>query len=331
MKTEFTQTVAAKFTTPTHNRGFAKTQWLSFSWFKMSVKVTIGLCIKHSGKRVETALDSITRQDYPHAAIKLVIVDEDEQNGIPEILSKFAKETDIETSIILVRNKGLGASRQIAVDNADGNYIVWVDDDFVLKTDFVSKHVDFMEKHPAFAAALAKETPIKTSFLSIFEYYLVYLGNLHPESTPLGGFEIFRLNAVKQVGGFDPEIRGASEDQDLVIRLKNAGWAVSANPSAKYYRKFRPETWKAVWRKNFWYGYGRHFVYHKHKGETVRWELFFPLGFWTGLRSALTLYKVLPEKKVFLLAPFCMFINAAGFVGFFWADLEGYGHRQKTR
>ncbi|XES77693.1 MAG: glycosyltransferase family 2 protein [Candidatus Bathyarchaeia archaeon] len=296
----------------------------------MGVKVTIGLCIKHSGTRVETALQSISQQNYSHQDLSLVIVDEDEPNGIPENINRFAKETDIKTAIIQVQNRGLGASRQIAIENAEGNYIVWVDDDFVLKEDFVSKHVEFMEQNPKIAAAIAKETPIKTTFLSLFEYYLVYLGNLHPEVTPLGGFEIFRLKAVKQVGGFDPEIKGASEDQDLVIRLKKAGWTVSANPSAKYYRKFRPETWKAVWCKNLWYGYGRHFVYHKHKDQTARWELFFPLGFWTGLKSALALYKVLPEKTVFLLAPFCFFMNAAGFVGFFRADLEGYGHKQKT-
>ena len=296
----------------------------------MDFKVTVGLCIKHSGKRVLTALDSISRQNYPHKAMKIVIVDEDEPNGVPPTLKNFFKKTDIKTSIVLVKNKGLGASRQIAIDNAEGDYIVWVDDDFVLKDDFVTKHVEFMEKNPLLAAATANETPIRTTFLSLFEVYLITLSKMNTETVPLGGFEIFRLKAINQIGGFDLKIRGASEDQDISIRLKNAGWKLAVNNAAEYYRRYRPATWKALWSKNFWYGYGRHFLYHKHKNQASRWELFFPVAFWTGFKQSLKLYKINHEKKVFLLAPFYFFMNAAGFVGFFCADLDGYGHGIKS-
>jgi glycosyltransferase involved in cell wall biosynthesis len=111
-------------------------------------KVTMGLCLKNSGKTVQTALDSVSRQDYPHDAMKVVIVDEDENGDALPFLTDFTKKTDIKTSLFIVHNKGLGASRQMVIDNAEGDYVVWVDDDFVLNPDFVRKHVEFMEKQP---------------------------------------------------------------------------------------------------------------------------------------------------------------------------------------
>ncbi len=86
----------------------------------------------------------------------------------------------------------------------------------------------------------------------------------------------FRLNAINQVGGFDTGIKGAGEDHDISIRLKNIGWKFAVNDEAKYHRKYRPDTFGAVWRKNFWYGSGRHFLYHKYKNNIVyRSTLFF--------------------------------------------------------
>jgi GT2 family glycosyltransferase len=40
----------------------------------------------------------------------------------------------------------------------------------------------------------------------------------------VGGFEIFRLTAINQVGGFDVKIKGAAEDGDIAMRIRNAGW-----------------------------------------------------------------------------------------------------------
>jgi hypothetical protein len=40
----------------------------------MSIKVTVGICYKDSGKIVETALGSVAKQDFPHKLMKLVIV-----------------------------------------------------------------------------------------------------------------------------------------------------------------------------------------------------------------------------------------------------------------
>jgi glycosyltransferase involved in cell wall biosynthesis len=294
---------------------------------KASTKVTVGLCLKNSGEIVQTALDSILKQDYPHEALKLVIVAEDESESELSFLTTFARNTDIETKVFSVHDRGLGASRQIVVDNAVGDYIVWVDDDFVLKNDFVSQHVEFMERDFQVGAARANETPVNTpTSFYLFEAYLRILAKFNSAVEPMNAFEIFRLKAIKHVGGYDVNIKGAAEDCDISIRLRNKGWRLSRNNSSEYYRKYPPTTWKALWRKQFWYGYGNHFLYHKYKSLALRLELFFPSAFLIGFRDSLKIYKINHEKKVFFLGLYYFFKNFANFMGFFYADLKGYGH-----
>jgi glycosyltransferase involved in cell wall biosynthesis len=291
----------------------------------MAAEVTIGLCIKNSGATVETALDSILKQDYSHKALKVIIVDENEEGAALPYIESFKKETDIKTTVFFVENKGLGASRQIVIDNSEGDYVVWVDDDFVLRKDFITKHVEFMNENPQLAAAAAVETPILTNFLSSFEAYFVSQNTI-TKNVPLGGLEIFRLEAVNQIGGYDVSIKGAAEDQDISLRLINSGWKLAINDGAEYYRKCRPATWKATWSKNFWYGYGKHLLYHKHKSSVSIMEIFLPAAFWTGLRISLKLYRFNREKKVFLLPTFYSYMRLAWGVGFFYSNVKKYGH-----
>jgi glycosyltransferase involved in cell wall biosynthesis len=293
----------------------------------MVSKVTIGLCIKNSGKSVETALESIERQDFPHKNLTLIIVDEDEKNDhILTLLNEYANKVDITTKIYSVNNIGLGASRQLVVDSAEGEFLVWVDDDFVLNDNFISKHVEFMERNPKIAAGLAHELVKKPGVLSVvlFVNYTKILNELNEAGSPMGGFEIFRLRALRQIGGFDTRIKGAAEDRDVSIRLKTLGWILSKNDSANYYRKYLPRTWKSLWRKSFWYGYGLHFLFHKYSTERYRIELFFPATLWLGFKNSLKVYKAVNEKRVFLLPIYYFYINAGAFFGFFRADLDKY-------
>jgi cellulose synthase/poly-beta-1,6-N-acetylglucosamine synthase-like glycosyltransferase len=293
----------------------------------MKVKVTVGLCLKSSGKIVQTALDSISKQDFPHEALKLVIVDENETGIGLSLLSDFARDSDIKTETFLVLNKGLGGSRQIVVNNSEGDYVVWVDDDFVLRKDFIRKHVEFMDNNPSSGAALANEILAKRARKTMIDHLGAYheiLGKSRSFSEPMGGFEIFRLKAINQVGGYDTRINGAGEDRDISIRIKNAGWALSMNDSAEYYRKSPPNTWFSFWHKRFWYGYGVHFLFRKYR-KKIRLELFLPLALLLGVRDSLKLYKIIRKKEVLFLVPYYFLGNIASFLGFFRADLDGYG------
>jgi len=290
----------------------------------MSVKVTIGLCVKNSEKIVETALNSMLRQDYPSENLKIVVIDDGSEDGTLNVVNAYISKMNMQIQLLSSRGKGLGASRQMVVDNAEGDYVVWIDDDFVLEKDFIRRYVEFMEKNPDVGVATSYQILRKDKLIYRLDSYLKMLTRINKTLTPTAGL-ILRAEAVRQVGGFDVKIKGASEDQDIARRIKDVGWRLAFINLENYYQKDSPATWKALWQKHFWYGYGRHFILHKHRNR-LEWELFFPSALWIGFRNSLRLYPLVHEKQVFLLAPFCFYMAAAGFFGFFRSHLDGYGH-----
>jgi len=297
----------------------------------MKTKVTIGLCVKNAAKIVKTAFDSISVQDYPHEFLKLVIVDDGSSDNTLSLAMKFAQETDIKTFVTSSKGKGLGATRQIAVDNAEGDYIVWVDDDLVLSKDFIRNQVEFMEKNLNVGAAKGINIQVvpPATIISIAEY-----GSIPPRRLPRSqnqkmfgtGGAIFRLKVLKSVGGFDIRIKGAGEDLDISTRVRKSGWALSYNYSARLYGKYPPATLKALWKRHFWYGYGNHFFFHRYKDQRLLMDYFPPFALWIGLMTSYMIYRVTNTKKVFVFAILHSFSMTAQYIGFIRAHLDGYGH-----
>jgi glycosyltransferase involved in cell wall biosynthesis len=288
--------------------------------------ITLGLCVRSCRENVQTALESISIQDYPHELMKLVVVCEETTQEALTKLSDYVKEIDVKAIVLSSGGKGLGASRQIVVDNAEGKYILWVDDDFVLQYDFVKKHVEFMEKNSRVGAALAHQIANRNTFVAKMEGYLELISTVNQRENPTGGFEIFRLQSMNQAGGYDRKIRGAGEDGDIASRIKSLGWQLTRNDEAIYRRRSPPMHLRNLWRKHFWYGYGNHFLFHKYSGRKVSGELFFPFSILIGLRDSIKIYKINRERMVFLLSPYYFFRSSARFFGFLFADLDHYGH-----
>ena len=293
----------------------------------MNTKVTIGLCVKNGAKLVKIAFDSISIQDYPHKLMKLVIVDNDSSDNTLSLAMEFAKKTDIKT-LVTSSKGGLGATRQIAVDNAEGDYIVWVDDDLVLSKDFVKNQVKFMEENPNLGAAKGVRIHVSnpTTIFSIDTYSSLLASRIqNPKIIGTGG-AIFRLKALKSVGGFDVRIKGAGEDIDVSRRIRESGWTLAFNHSAKDYKKDPPATLKALWKKNRWYGYSRHFLFHKYKEQQSLINYFPPYALLSGVKMSCSIYRFTSIKKVFLFTFTYSFSMTANYIGFIRAHLDGYGH-----
>ena len=286
-------------------------------------KITIGICLRTVSKTVSTAIQSISFQNYPHNLMNLVIVCEENSKETLDWLRSSVENIDVKTTILSSGGKGLGFSRQMVVENAEGAYLVWVDDDFILQEDFVSKHVEFMERNPNVGAAKAKEIPNNKTLVTRLGLYLPLIDKLNSKAPLTGGYEIFRLYALNQVGGYDKKIKGAGEDLDVSLRIKNLGWQLLRNDNSIFSRWDSPATWKALWFKCYWYGYGNRFLRKKYRAKQIHWE-FFPLaGFFIGLRNSRIVYKAERNKDVFFLAPYDFFRSVAMLNGFLNAKKDG--------
>lgn len=298
--------------------------------FKTNKKLTIGLCVKNSANVVKTAFDCISIQDYPHELLKLVIVDNGSTDKTLSLAKKFAKETDINTFVILNKGKGLGASRQIAVNNAEGDYILFEDDDLVLSKDFVRNQLAFMENNPNVGAAegIYLQVQQKNS-LGRFVGARYIRDSRYPKTIGTGG-AIFRLKALESVGGFDSRM-GAQEDVDISRRLTKAGWLLAANNSAGLYAKHPLTSLTALWRKNRWYGYGNHYQFHKYNDHSLIMIYFPPLVLWGAIKISYLTYRVTKRKGDFVFSIFYSLSLLAHHIGFIQAHLDGHGHSIATK
>jgi cellulose synthase/poly-beta-1,6-N-acetylglucosamine synthase-like glycosyltransferase len=295
-----------------------------------SIAVTIGFCVKDVEQTIRTAISSIVTQDFPHEFTELIIVEGFSKDQTFSILKNDLSEANIQCKI-LRDNKGLGAARQIVVDSARGEYIVWVDGDMKLPRDYVRKQVEFMDKNRSVAIAGGKYgLNLGQGAVADLENVVYAVDSAYGEKGAskfgrLPGTEgsIFRVKAIRQVGGFDINIRGAAEDTDLAYRLMAEGWKVSVTNEV-FVESTRPSLF-SLWHQYFWYGYGGHFIFKKDPDMLTLWKMTPPAGFIAGLLRCSGAYRLTGRKMVFLLPAHYTFKRIAWLFGFLNAHFKQYG------
>jgi glycosyltransferase involved in cell wall biosynthesis len=280
--------------------------------------VTIGVCVRNCASTIHEAIKSIITQDYPHEFMEVIVVDGYSNDKTVQIVKKTLYSSDIKTRIIF-DNNGLGFARQIIVDNAVGDYVVWVDGDMILPKDFVRKQVQFMEQHPKVGIAkgrygIFKETSL-VAILENIEFIMAFRQEREVTSEPLGASGcIYRVKAIKQVGGFDKNIKGAGEDEDAEYRVKAAGWTLYLSSACFYER--RRKTWQALLRQYYWHGKGAYYLLKK-KTKYINVYKMFPLALlFAKFIQSVSAYKFTHQKVVFLLPVHYIFKRIAWFFGF---------------
>lgn len=286
---------------------------------EQNAKVTIGLCVKNSEETVAKAVGSITNQQYPKELIQLIVVDGCSEDKTIPILTHMISRTPLQAEFYTDNGKGLGFARQISVDNARGKYILFIGADVELLDDFIQKQVDFLQQNANVGISagrhMYKEGGLISAVWSLHNYVSKF------------GYDalVCRLEAVKQAGGFDKDIKGASEDKDLIMRVKAKGWGISINDNARFYHACR-ENLTDFWREQAWFGYGNHYLNHKYPNTMPIWRNVPAGSLIDGLRFALQAYKSTRKKISFLIPSQMVFGNLAWWSGFVKSHFDGYGH-----
>ena len=185
-----------------------------------------------------------------------------------------------------------------------------------------------MEKNLKVGAARCINITIdpQDKIFNVANYDSLLFADSHNLNSIGAGGSIFRLKVLKGAGGFDTRIKGAGEDVDVSRRIRESGLTLEVNSSAKLYKKDDPMTLKAIWKKNFWYGYGNHFLLHKYTNQQVLLGYFPPMVLWVGIKFSYLIYRLTNRKKAFVFTIFHSFAMLSNYIGFMRAHLDGYGH-----
>jgi glycosyltransferase involved in cell wall biosynthesis len=297
----------------------------------MKPEVTIGVCVRNCEDYIREAVDSILNQDFPHELMEVIVVDGCSKDKTVSIVEGTLCKSDVKTRIFF-ENKGLGFARQIVVNNAEGDYILWVDGDMVLSKDYLRKLSDFMDKKSNVGIVKGKQAlqPGK-NLLATLEAYSRAAGRMVNYQSRKGRLKalgtagaLCRTRALKDAGGFDTSLRGYNEDWDMEIRVRSKGWLL-CTIDAFYLDYERGElTWNVLWSKYWLRGYYTHYFLHKNKGMLKHYRTIPIAAFFAGLLHAFTLYKKTRQKEVFLLPFQSMLKMTAWYIGFIKSHVNSY-------
>jgi len=303
---------------------------------KDPAKITIGLCMKNSEKTIKNCMESIINQDYPKELAELILVDGGSKDRTIEIAKEMISKVGISSRLFFDNGKGLGFARQMVLDSTDRKYVVWVDSDVAISKDFVTNQVTFMAESPDVAVATGKsvfQANIAYTLPALLQGLSKYVGSVEFKQTknyrglPPNDASIYRVEAARQVGGFDKKIKGASEDEDLFLRMREKGWSLRVNTKAEFYAVPK-DTWQSLWTEVSWFGYGTHYLNHKREDSRALVRKIPIISFIGGLKVGLKAYR-LTLRKESLLMPFSyVFASVAWWFGYIRAHEEGYGHEE---
>ncbi|MEM2174658.1 MAG: glycosyltransferase [Candidatus Micrarchaeia archaeon] len=292
-------------------------------------QVTLGICTKNNEKTILKTLESILRSNYPVEKMELIIVDGISQDNTVNIVKRILATSSISWKLLSDNGRGLAYARQLVVENANGKYIIWVDGDHILPPSFIKNHIIFMELNPTVGAAEGITKHKGKNLVSILEGYTWYLYSLkrvnkNLESVGSAG-TIYRVEAIREVGGYDINIKGAGEDGDISRRIRKKGWKLFMNKNAIYYHQTRT-TWKSLWKEYYWWGYGAHYVYHKHQGSVNPLRFIPIIAFFSGIKHGIQAFRLTKDIRcIFMPIHYC-WKRIAWIIGFLKAHKNNYGH-----
>jgi len=218
-------------------------------WPKVSIIIS-----NYNGLQLNLVIDSLTSVlncDYPNYEVFL-IDNASTDNSVTVVKRKFGKDKKLKIILNSVNMYSQGLN--LGIENSDGEYIVFFNNDIEFKHGYLQKIVNLFRKDP-------KAALIQGKLLYFYDHKIIdssgetmdIYGNpmtIGAGERDLGQYDrqiqilsasgsasVIRRSAVNIVGDFDPDYGIGYEDMDLALRLRLKGFKVLYLPDAVIYHK----------------------------------------------------------------------------------------------
>ncbi len=175
---------------------------------------------RNEGARLIACLDSLSG----HAG-RVIYVDSGSTDGSPEAAKRLGAEVvplDMSQPFTAARARNAGLDA-LADDPPD--YVQLVDGDCVLEPGWIETAQAFLDAHPQAAIACGRRREIHPEN-SVYNRLCDDEWNTPVgEAEACGGDALARYAALREVGGYNPELI-AGEEPDLCLRLRSHGWKI---------------------------------------------------------------------------------------------------------
>jgi glycosyltransferase involved in cell wall biosynthesis len=204
------------------------------------MRATIQLCTYNRAALLERVLDACFEQTVPADAYEVVLVNDGSTDATPEVVERARSRAACRFVVVDQANSGLAKGRNAGIARAQGERIVFIDDDVLPLPNFVEEHLRTQRAHP--------ENVVRGGAINVENFDVLpppvwglkdYSGNFFwttNVSVPLA--------TIRAVGCFNETFSEYGwEDIDVGLRLRAAGVKATFNPKALVYHwKPRPRS-----------------------------------------------------------------------------------------
>lgn len=188
-------------------------------------------------------LRALEKQRVSH---EIILVDDHSTDGTVTYVKKYFPHVNI---ISLSRNQGFPTAINCGARNAHGKYLFLENADMEISKNYLSKLVDFLEKHEEIAAVQGaiydydKRGKVVTTGLRFHPSGIIVSDLRHRKNAfqvheiLAGDALLVRRKVFRQIGGYDETCRSYYEDVDFGWRLWLSGYRICFVPSSKLYHK----------------------------------------------------------------------------------------------
>lgn len=222
---------------------------------------------------LQRALNSIAQTSNFSNHAELIIVDNNSTDRTNNICISFiANHPELNTRYVFESSQGLSFARNRGINEAHGDYIVFMDDDQEIDKDYIPSVRKYFEETGA-ACIGGKIKYINSDAIPIWLHPLIEtVGQIDLGDSIIyldgkrqflkGGNIAFRKSALLALGGFNTTLGrigntlGAAEEDEIQNRLVNIGQKIAYTPDLIQYNWLLPEKFsKSYWRRQaYWSG-----------------------------------------------------------------------------
>jgi glycosyltransferase involved in cell wall biosynthesis len=202
------------------------------------MQATIQLCTYNRAALLARVLDACFDQTVKDDAYEIVLVDDGSTDATQQVIETARGRAACSFTVVTQRNGGLARARNAGLARANGERIIFIDDDVLPLPTFVEEHLRAGARNPRAivrGGAIEVEDPdeLPPPIWSIRNYSGNYFWTTNV-SVPLA--------TIHAIGGFDESFSEYGwEDIDAGLRLRSAGVRAVFHPRALVYHvKPRP-------------------------------------------------------------------------------------------
>ncbi|MBX9933753.1 MAG: glycosyltransferase [Methylobacterium sp.] len=185
---------------------------------------------------------------------QIIIVDDascqEAKDDLSILISKFSKHSHILKVVVHDVNQGLASARNTALRTTTADVLINVDSDDIVLNCFIAGILQTMESNPDVDAAVPylmafdDGTDVVAGELNGYVYRPLGDGVVASQTDNLLGHANsgFRVQKVRELGGWDPTARAMWEDYALYMRLVSSGSRIAVIPRADVLYRVTPKS-----------------------------------------------------------------------------------------